>query len=311
LIAIDKRPDQVFNLELKAAAMDAFDYGGFLAFLGIAEAPDRLEQYHVVRPSLSQAARRYWDNRRPLIDAGVFYAGRTEVALLRFMKRLKARGFMRWAEPLFQATSLEAQQALLEAQRTRVDRGLLWWKLFCSPLVIYPLTQDPGFLRSTEKSVGAYLVHRLINYASLNLVRESYLLRLVYDCGISPASPLVPYLTRNGFDLVRKNLDRMEIQCVDLRDFATRSRIPGTIKWSLSDVSCWMNEQRYQDLLRSVSQCGVPGSRFCLRHFAARREFPGDLRRRAVRLEDLCHQLDRQDSSAIDRVEVGMGVRDG
>ena len=34
LIAIDRRPEQVFNLELKAAAMDAFDLAHFQGFLG-------------------------------------------------------------------------------------------------------------------------------------------------------------------------------------------------------------------------------------------------------------------------------------
>ncbi len=106
------------------------------------------------------------------------------------MRALKALGLMRWAEPLFQATSLEAQQALLETQRIGVDRGLVWWKLFCHPLVIYTLAQDPSFLRSTDGSVGAYLVRRLIDYASSNLLRDSYFLRLAYDCGLTPRSPL-------------------------------------------------------------------------------------------------------------------------
>ncbi len=305
LIAIDRRPDQVFNLELKAAAMDAFDLEGFQAFLGIAEAPERLDQYGTVRPSLSRSARRYWDNRRRLLEAGVFFAGRTETALIRFMGGLNALGLMDWAEPLFQATSLEAQRALLEARRTQIDRGLVWWRLFCHPLVIYTLAQDPSFLRSTDGSVGTYLVRRLIDFASLNMVRESYILRLVYDCGLTPGSPLPLYLGPGGFEQAKKGLDRLEVQCGDLRDFIARVPIAGPVKWSLSDVSCWMSEAQFHDLLRSVTHGIPPGSRFCARNFAARRHIPRDLKDRVRRLDQLSKFLDCQDTSVIYRFEVG------
>jgi len=305
LIAIDRRPDQVFNLELKAAAMDAFDLAQFQGFLGIAHGFDRLDQYRAVRPSLSRSARKYWDSRRRLIEAGVFFAGRTETALIRFMRGLKALGLMAWAEPFFQATSLEAQQALLEARRQHVDQGMVWWKLFCHPLIIYSLAQDPSFLRSTDGSVGAYLVRRVVDYASSHMVGESYVLRLVYDCGLTTRSPLPPYLETAGFDQAKKALDRLEVQCGDLRDFIPRSRLNGVSKWSLSDISCWMTEAHFHELLRYIAHRMVPGSRFCARNFAARREVPVDLRGRVHRLDDLCSQLDSQDGSVIYRFEVG------
>lgn len=305
LIAIDRRADQLFNLELKAAAMDAFDLPGFQEFLGIVEAPDRLDRYVELRQSLSRSARKYWDNRRRLIEAGPFFAGRTETALLRFMRTLKSLGLMRWAEPFFEASSLEVQQARLDARRHEVDRGLVWWKVFCHPLVIYPMAQDPSFLRSSGESVGTYLTHRLLDYASSNLVRDSYLLRLAYDCGLTSLSPLPPYLTPEGFDLARKNLAQLEIYGVDLGLLASRLRPTSPVKWSLSDVSCWMSERQFQDLLRLTLGSGPPGSRYCFRNFAARRELPRDLEDRIHRLRDLAAHLDRTDSSVIYRFEVG------
>lgn len=308
LIAIDRRADQVFNLELKAAAMEAFDLGAFQAFLGIAETPNRLDQYLEIRQSLSRSARRYWDYRRRLLEAGVFFAGRTETALIRFMRGLKSLGLMAWAEPFFQATSLEAQQALLEARRDRVERGLFWWQLFCHPLVIYTMAQDPSFLRSTGGSVGAYFVRRLVDYASSNMVRDSYVLRLAFDCGLSRASPLPLYLSTEGFDLARKNLGSLEIQCADLRDFGARYPFTSSVKWSLSDVSCWMGEGEFHDLIRFITHGMLPGSRFCARNFAARRDIPRDLLGRLRRLDDLCRLLDSRDASVIYRFEVAEAV---
>ena len=80
LIAIDRQPDQIYNLELKAAAIENLSYEAFSAFMGLTDDVDRLDHYHTLRASLSPSARRYWDNRRRLIESGVFYAGRTETA---------------------------------------------------------------------------------------------------------------------------------------------------------------------------------------------------------------------------------------
>ena len=305
LIAIDRQPDQIYNLELKAVAIESLSYEAFSAFIGMTDGSDRLDQYHSLRGALSPSARKYWDHRRRLIESGVFYAGRTETALFRFMRRLKEMGLMKWAEPFFQATTLEAQRALLQTHETRVNRRLLWWRFLCHPLVVYAAAQDPGFLRSTEGSVGGYLIRRVLHYASVNLVRDSYLLDLVYHCRLNPSGPLPPYLTPTGFDQVRKNLDRMEIHCSDLMDFISRSRVKGRLKWSLSDVSSWMTERAFHDLLRAIVQRGAPGDRFCARNFAARREIPADLRSRVKRLDDLCAHLDLTDSSVVYRFEVG------
>jgi S-adenosylmethionine-diacylglycerol 3-amino-3-carboxypropyl transferase len=309
LVAIDRRADQLFNLELKAAAMDVFEVETFQEFLGISDGPDRLDQYAIIRPMLSRSARRYWDNRHRLLDAGPFFAGRTETALLRFMRGLKKLGVMQWAEPFFQAECVEEQRAILDARRHTVDRGLLWWRLFCHPLVVYSMAQDPSFLRSTGSSVGAYLADRLVQYASINRVRDSYLLRLAYDCGLTPISPLPPYLTPEGFELARKSLGRLEILGGDLRDFAARHRAAGPVKWSLSDVSCWMTEAEFQDLLRSVIGIEYPGSRYCFRNFAARRDLPRDLASRVMRLRELGEHLSQIDSSVIYRIEVGLYPR--
>ena len=299
LVAIDRRADQLFNLELKAAAMHAFDLGGNYAFLGLAPSRDRLDRYSDLRASLSPSARRYWDNRRSLLEQGVYFAGRLETGLVRIMKLLRERGRMDWAEPLFRADSIEAQRALIHANRDRIARGLRWVRFVCHPLVIYPAVQDPGFVRSTQGSAGDYLVGRLFEYAESNLVSESSLLRMIYDCTLTPSSPLPPYLTPGGFDLAKKQLDKLEFQCSDLRDFATRARYSGPVKWSLSDVSCWMHEDRFHDVLRRVTTVGDAGSRICYRNFAAKRSIPADLRQRVIVDTELSDTLSVEDSSVM------------
>jgi S-adenosylmethionine-diacylglycerol 3-amino-3-carboxypropyl transferase len=307
LIAIDRREDQLFNLELKAAALEALDYDAFLGFLGITPSRERLDRYAAIRRALCRSTRSYWDRRPRLVAGGIFYAGRSETAFLRCMRSLRALGLMRWADPFFAADCVEAQRALLETQRARTERGLLLWRAFLHPLVLFPLTQDPSFLRSDRGSVGAYLVERALDYVAHSPVRESYLLHFGYLGRVTPASPLPPYLTRTGFERARTHLAALEMQCGDLRDlFAARHR--DRIKWSISDVGGWMSERSFHDLLRAMMGRCAPGSRFCARTLAARRGIPADLRTQVRRLDRLCDALDLGDSSVIYRFEVGERV---
>ena len=298
LVAVDRRPEQLHTLELKAAALGAFDHAAFLAFLGIAGGVDRLDQYAALRGSLSPSARRYWDARRGLVRRGSLYAGRLDQALVRASALFRALGALRWAAPLFAARELEAQRAWLETRARTVARGLLPWRATFHPWVVWAAAQDPGFFRSTEGPVGAYVVARLERWLGANLARESFLLHLLYHGRLDAGGPLPAFLDAECAARARKHLDRLTLRCSDLRD-ATRRAAPGPVKWSLSDVSCWMSEASFHELLRAVTAGGAPGSRLCARHFAAHRALPPDLAPRVRRDADLCRTLEAEDTSIL------------
>ncbi len=302
LVAIDRRIDQIYALELKAAALAELAYQDLLGFLGVAPSRDRLDQYGTLRGSLGLGARRYWDERPSLLSEGPLYAGRLERALVGAAAALRRLGALRWSAPLLASESLEAQRALLESHRARVARGLLPWRLLLHPALVYTAAQDPGFLRSTEGSVGRYAVARVRRWLSFNLARESFLLHLLYYGRLHAWGPLPPYLQPEGYARARKHLDRLEIRCADLRALAPPAG--ERLCWSLSDVSCWMSEREFHDLIRQIVRAGAPGSRLCARNFAARRRLPPDLRGRLRRLDALCDELDVRDASIFYRFEV-------
>jgi S-adenosylmethionine-diacylglycerol 3-amino-3-carboxypropyl transferase len=304
LVALDRAADQLHQLELKAAAADAFDRDGFLRFLGLAPDDARLERYRALRGALSPSARRYWDRRGRLVAAGVQGAGRLERALFAAAGALRRLGLLRWAAPLFAAPDVAAQRALLAAHARAAQRGLGAFRLLLHPLVVWAATQDPGFLRSSEGPLGDYLVRRFLRFADAHLVRESFLLRMLHDGGLGPAGPLPPWLEPFGFERLKKHLDRLELQQGDLRDFAARARLAGPVKWSLSDVSCWMPEHAFQALVRAVVWRSAPGSRLVARHFAARPAWPAGLPAHVHRLAALAARLDAGDASVVYRFDV-------
>lgn len=297
LVAIDRREDQLFQLELKAAAADAFDHPDFVAFMGLVPDGHRLDAYAAIRGGLSPSARRYWDRRRRLVAEGVMFVGRCERSFARYVGLLRSLGRLDKVERLFGAGDLEGQAALLETVGDPLLRSEPFWRLYCDSMIVFLVTQDPGFLRSTQGSVGRYLFRRLSEYVSRNLVRDSFMLHLMYFGNYGAPDLWPPYLQREAFDRVKKNLHRLEIVGSEIGDFASRIRSDSPIKWSLSDVTCWMDERRYHDLVRAITTRGLSGSRLCVRHFAARRPFPPDLLPRLRIDEALSRELERSDRS--------------
>lgn len=298
LLAVDRRIEQLHVLELKAAALDALEYGDLLAFLGISDTGVRLDQYSGLRGGLTPRARRYWDDRRSLVRRGCLYAGRLEQALLRASALLRRLGALRWAAPLLVAEEIEAQRAFLEAHAPRVARGLLPWRVAFHPALVYAAAQDPGFLRSTEGSVGRYVVRRFERWLGANLARESFLIHLLFHGRLDASGPLPVSLGAEAAARARKHLGRLSLQQADLRTIA-RGVFRERTKWSLSDVSCWMAEQDFHELVRALTRTGAAGSRLCARHFAARRRLPPDLAPRVRRDASLCDTLDVADASIL------------
>lgn len=306
LIAVDRRESQLHALELKAVALDGLDFARFHAFLGIVPAIDRLDVYAQLRRGLSPRARRYWDLRSGLLESGVLYAGRLEARLARFAALLRRMGLMRWPDAAFAATSLREQRSVLTRSAAEIVRGRVFWRWLFHPIGVALTLQDPSFLRSTEGGVGAYLYGRMLDFAWRRLVRESFLLHLIYFGRYDPAGALPRWLQPEGAERARKHLDRLELRCATLASIAPRVPRTAPLCWSLSDVSAWMGAARFEELLTQLVSVSPPGSRLCWRHLAAQWRAP-DLPR--LQPDDaLARALEAVDTSVFYRICVARVV---
>jgi S-adenosylmethionine-diacylglycerol 3-amino-3-carboxypropyl transferase len=304
MIAVDRSVDQLHVLELKAVAMESLEHRELLRFLGVEPEPARLEIFEMLRGSLSPSARRYWDARPHVVEEGLLYAGRAEVTARRFMGILRAGGLLAWVEEWFEQRTLADQEAFLARAKGRLRLLELAIRLYCHPAVVFPLTRDHGFLRSSQGSIGRYMFDRILRWSRTHLVRDSFALRLFYFGCYDPRGPLPIWLEPEGYARARKALSRLELQHARVEDYAKLVRTDGPLKWSLSDVSAWMSERTFHDLVRSLVLRGGPGSRLCARHFAVVRALPLDLRSRLDRREAVAREIDREDASVFWRFEV-------
>jgi S-adenosylmethionine-diacylglycerol 3-amino-3-carboxypropyl transferase len=268
-VAIDRRESQLHTLELKAAALDAFPLAPLRGFLGVDADPDRLDAYAQLRPVLTSRARRYWDLRRSLLRRGVLYAGRLETALARYAAWMRRAGVLVWPRACFAATTLDEQRAVLARAAAEIARGEQLWGASFHPLASAVVLQDPSFRRTTEGSVGVYLYRRMLAFAQRRLVRQSALLHLIYFGHYDPAGALPLWLTPEGSEHARKHLARLELRCASIEEVPARLLRDTPAKWSLSDVSAWMPQDRFHALVARIATYSVPGSRLCWRHLAA------------------------------------------
>ena len=304
LLAVDRRPEQLHVLELKAAALDALPYAALRAFLGVDPDRERLDAYGSLRGALSPGARRYWDARPALVRDGVLYAGRLERWLARSAGWGRGTGWLRWPEACFAAADLAAQRAILLSRATEVAGGERGFALLMNPAVAWLAMRDPSFLRTTEGNPGRCLYQRLVAWADRHLLRDSFLLSLIWRGRFDPDGALPPWLTREGSERARKRLGALALVCADLNALPARLPPAPRTHWSLSDVSCWMGERRFHALLGAIAAASAPGSRVCFRHLAAVRGLPPPApgRRHLALLPRLTATIDAEDRSVFYRL---------
>jgi S-adenosylmethionine-diacylglycerol 3-amino-3-carboxypropyl transferase len=305
-VAVDRRASQLHVLELKAAALDALSYPRLRRFVGLDPDDGRLDTWSSLRHSLSPAARRYWDARPTRIAAGAMYAGRLETWLGRCAALLRGCGALRWPAACFASRDLAEQRARLAVAAAAVRRGERGFAWLMHPAAVWVATQDPSFWRSDNGNPGRCLYGRFVAWARAHLLRESFLLHLIFFGRYDPAGALPVWLTPAGAEAARKHLVRLRLTCADLSELP--GRMPeAAVHWSLSDVSCWMGERRFHDLLAAIAATSPPGSRVCFRNLAVRRSLPPEPPRGGPRLRRrpaLAAALDRDDASVFYRFEV-------
>ena len=304
VIAVDRRLDQVFSTELKAAAVENLAYREFREFVGVDSSAARREVYFGIRPSLGLRCRRYWDARLDLIDEGVIYVGRLERALSRFCASLRKLGLFGWPGQIMRSESVAEQLGLIRENVGSVRAGSVYWSVYCSPVVTWLAMQDPSFLRCSEGNLGAYLFRRFLEFAKRRLARESFFLHLIYYGRYAREGPLPVYLSVDEYERVRSNLSRLEIRNCRIEDVLSQVGRQGSMKWSLSDISCWMTEKDFHIFLTELALQFQAGDRVCYRNFGLLYGLPSEARQRIVRLDELCDHVEALDTSVFFRIEV-------
>ncbi len=281
VVAVDTAAPQLHLTALKLAAIRALDRADALAFLGFQPAPPARRRAwldRAVARLLDAEARRFWEERRPVVEKGALWQGRYE----RYVRLLFAA-----ARPVLPRRRLEAlfEQPTLEAQREHFDRRMagpalrLIFRVAFEPRLFRRGGMDPRSLqfRRSPVPLGEQYFQHFRAFCTALPARENPLLQLtllgrIVDGGAAPAC-----LTPGGFEAVRARHAALTLRRGDVRA-CLASLPPATFrKVQLSNLADWQSEAEFHALLRTVSERVARPGRVLWRFLHVDRSIPPDL----------------------------------
>lgn len=296
VVAIDMNPAQLACLELRVAAFRHRDHGEVLELIGSAPGQGRRAAiYASLRPSLSQGAREFWDARPQEIARGIGHAGRFENYFRLFRERIMPLVHSRRTiADLLRARDLDERRAFYSG-RWDTWRWRVLFHVFFSRAVMGALGRDPSFFRYVEGSVAEKILARTRHALSELAPAENPYLQWILTGRHGAALPL--YLREENFDLIRRNLDRLEWHLGPLEDYLDRHP-PGTFsKFNLSDIFEYLSEETCEGLFRLIANVARPGGRIAYWNMLAPRRAPASLAGRIGPLGELSARLHSQDKA--------------
>lgn len=274
VLAFDANAQQNHLLRLKMAGMIELDYGDYLAFLGILPAPisQRSLWLDRCREHLNGEAFAWTETNRGLILKGIIYQGRWEKYFamsslsLHFLRSEKIR-------QLFAFTDVGEQ-----AEYVKTHWNNLPWRVFLRfsfhPFFFRWVFGDPGFYSQLPRglSTGDYIASRMADFLCRHLAIDSFMMALVFFGRFFDPRHYPLHLQEENFKVIKGRLDRLEILDSDIFAFLGSDRSKACNKFSLSDVSSFLNKREYLELFENLG-CRS-GIRFCMRDFLTQRRAP-------------------------------------
>jgi S-adenosylmethionine-diacylglycerol 3-amino-3-carboxypropyl transferase len=304
LVCVDLNKTQNFLLNLKVAAIQAFDYSNYLKFLGIAECNNRHHSYTSLVPFLDAETQSFWNSKQKLIKKGVIYQG----ALERWAKKIsKTIRFFRKSkvEKLFSFNDLEEQKKFLKEEWN----NWIWRKVF--DLDLYPtisrfFLKDPALSFSVNPSIkiGPYIYDRISWSLESRLAKLNPFLSLFIKGKILPEA-FPPYLTENGINLIKSRVNKLNIQTMDIVDYLKSCPDNHFDAFSMSDVASYLDKNTFEELLKAILRTAKPNARFSIRQFLSCHSIPLTLQKHFQRELDLEKRLKEEDFCFIYNFTVG------
>lgn len=219
--SVDLNPAQCSLVELKKAAMMVLNREEYLAFIGEKKHADRQLMFKQIRGQLPTYAKDYWDRHPQEIDAGINQCGVTE-RFYRFVGaniRNHAVPDQVWND-LFSCTSLDEQNALFDKHFTtdawKTAAHILLSKT--THLLFFPAFM---FTHTEENDFGAFFAGQFEKEVRTKPMGSNYFLsQLLFSSYIYDRPEGMPYyLTREGYDTVKRNLHKLVIVAKPLQPF--------------------------------------------------------------------------------------------
>ncbi|MBS0629342.1 MAG: DUF3419 family protein [Verrucomicrobia bacterium] len=304
ILAIDANPIQNHLFHLKCAAIAAFDYDDYLAFMGLNEHPNRHDLFQKIAPHLPADSKDYWTKQSKQIAKGVIYQGTIERLLYLASRAIRTlRGPK--VDELFCFDDLEKQRAFVQAEWDTPS-----WKksieLVLNPVISRLFVKDPGLYLSVDSSFspGLYIHQRMSAYLNRYLAKKSPLLGLLLK-GKVEKEAFSPHLLERGTKRIRSRLNRITCKTGNFIDYLESVDGEKFDRFSVSDVASYLTTADFERLIEAIFKTAKPGARFCMRQFMSGYQLPQKFIPHFKRDHPLEEELQQQDNCFVYRFITG------
>lgn len=236
----------------------------------------------------------FWDKNISTIERGVIYAGTWE----KILKNLSKLAFFRKKkiEKLFSFSNIKEQKNFWEKEWNDVT-----WKIFIkiitNSFLWKKIIKEPGFLLIPDDfSVEKYINEKMDFWISNFLLSKNHFAHLIffgkYDKNFLPI-----HLQEKNFEIIKKNISKIEIQNISLQDVIVREDFfKNFTACSLSDFGSYCSDEEYENIWKNIVKNSRNGLKICERQFMIKRD-TAKISEKIVTNSELQERLEKQDET--------------
>jgi S-adenosylmethionine-diacylglycerol 3-amino-3-carboxypropyl transferase len=293
VVALDVNRAQLACMELRITAYGLLEHSELLELIGSAPSNRRRSLYEKCRGQLSPGTRDFWDRQQ--VEHGVGALGKFERYFRSFRQHVMPLIHSRQTiDRLLAGGELDARRKFYD-QTWNTWRWRLLFKIFFSRFVMGRLGRDPEFFRYVEGSVADRILKRTRHaLVELDPAANPYLQWIL----TGQHRTALPFALRpQNFDLIRANLDRVELRQQSLEMFLESAPHESIDRFNLSDIFEYMSETNYHRLLDALTRSARRGGRLAYWNMLAPRRRPDAMSDRLRPLAGLAEALHARDKA--------------
>lgn len=209
VVAVDVNQIQLYLVELKREAIRYLEYDELLQFLGFKDCDSRMRFYNGIRQHLPEKTRLYWDQNREQLSRGIIHEGKFERYFQTFVNKI-----LPWIHNRKHVSNLLSEKSKEEQEKFYAKTWNNWrwrfmFKLFFSKTIMGKYGRDPEFLKQVDVHVGRTIYNKAAAHLKSTGSQRNFILN--YNLTGNFGSLLPHYLEPANYDLVKKNLDKLQV----------------------------------------------------------------------------------------------------
>jgi len=289
IFSVDFNPYQNYLFELKKEAIRHLNYEKFRDFIGLDPSDNREELYQIIKNSLDEKTRSFWDSNIEILKQGITYSGGKYVkfngTLIKFFIGSKV------IKKLLKCNTIQEQAEYFYAH----VYGLPWRLIFyftynktilklwgCSVLLF-------EYVKRKKKSPEDFIYLQQIFYPKTHTrkiekiftsipLKNNYivclsLLNYYLNENLSP-----PYLQKKSYPIIQKRIDKIQYKTTHI--FEALHSLPDSsiTKFNLSNVFDYVDDTTFPKVLHEINRCGKHKARLCYYSTRLDRSIPDDVK---------------------------------